>query len=575
MNTSPDVRAEAKSLYWREFSITQISKEIGVSINTLYSWRRRDKWDEATGKQRVSERTHVQYLRLIEKENPTPHDFKRIDLLGRQLDRFFRHERQDEEKEEKKKTKKNHFTTEQINQLRDLLFESFYEHQKRWYKQRKRRNRFYLKSRQIGGTRYVSHEAFLVALETGNNQIFLSASRAQAFQFKRFIQSAARLVGVELTGGDTIELSTDEHSCVILYFLGTSAAHNQSYTGDLNLDEAFWISNFLNVRKVAAGMATHTHLRRTYLSTASSEEHEAYKFWSGELFNEGKPRSEQVDIDISHKALKNGRLCADNIFRQIVTVTDAINLGFDKIDLDEIKSENSPDEFENLYMCRFISVGERAFDYNALINCGVDGYNDDVWPDWRPFSPRPLGNRPVWVSYDPNGSSGKGDSAGLVVLSPPAVPGAKFRTVERIQLRGMEFEAQAKVIEEITERYNVQHIAIDGTSIGEAVYQLVIKFFPAAVMYNYSLSLKRAMVLKMLMVIRSGRYEYDAGMMEIVHAFMTIRKVVTPGGIMTYESDRKRGSNHGDLAWATMQGIFNEPIGVEVTDTSNSFVEEF
>ncbi|WP_140920804.1 terminase large subunit domain-containing protein [Limnobaculum xujianqingii] len=572
MNTNtPDIRSEAKSLYWRAFSISQIANAVGVSINTLYSWRRRDKWDEATVKQRVCERTHVQYLRLIEKENPTPHDFKRIDLLGRQLDRFFRHEHKDEEKEKKKKTIKNHFTPEQIEQLRKILYESWYEHQRRWYKQRSRRNRFILKSRQIGGTRYVAQEKLLRALEDGVNQIFLSASRAQAFQFKRFIQAAAKLVGVELVGGDTIELSNG----AILYFLGTSAAHAQSYTGDLNFDEVFWVSNFLNVRRVAAGMASHSHLTRTYLSTCSSEEHEAFKFWSGDLFNEERPKAEQIEIDTSHKALKNGKLCGDNVWRQIVTIEDAIKLGFDKISIEQIQFENSPDDYGNLYMCQFSSSKKRVFDYNALINCGVDGYNDDVWPDWRPFSPRPLGNRPVWVSYDPNGSSGKGDSGGLVVIAPPSVPGGKFRTVERIQLRGMEFEAQAKVIEEVTERYNVQHIAIDGTGIGAAVYQIVIKFFPTAVMYNYNPTLKRAMVLKMLMTIRAGRWEYDAGMMNLAQSFMTVRKIVTPGGITTYESDRSRGSNHGDLAWATMQCIYNEPIGVEITDTSNSFVEEF
>ncbi|MBJ3641411.1 oxidoreductase, partial [Salmonella enterica subsp. enterica serovar Weltevreden] len=186
----------------------------------------------------------------------------------------------------------------------------------------------------------------------------------------------------------------------------------------------------------------------------------------------------------------------------------------------------------------------------------------------------PLGNRPVWVSYDPNGSSGKGDSAGLVVLAPPAVPGGKFRAVERHQLRGMEYEEQAKFIKEITTRYNVQHIAIDGTGIGDAVYQLVIKFFPQAVKYNYSPVLKRSMVLKMLMVIRAGRFEFDAGMMDLAQSFMTVRKV-TAGGVITYQSDRARGSNHGDLAWATMQGIYNEPIGAEVTGDNGSFVEEF
>lgn len=145
MNTAEDLSTKAKSLYWQAFSITQISKEIGVSINTIYSWRRRYEWDKATPMQRVQDRTHVRYLRLVEKDDKTPKDFKEIDLLARQLDRFERHERRDQEKEKKAKTPKNHFTEEQITQLRALVFDSLYEHQKRWFKQWNRRNRFILK----------------------------------------------------------------------------------------------------------------------------------------------------------------------------------------------------------------------------------------------------------------------------------------------------------------------------------------------------------------------------------------------------------------------------------------------
>lgn len=67
MNTTEDLSTKAKSLYWQAFSITQISKEIGVSINTIYSWRRRYEWDKATPMQRVQDRTHVRYLRLVER----------------------------------------------------------------------------------------------------------------------------------------------------------------------------------------------------------------------------------------------------------------------------------------------------------------------------------------------------------------------------------------------------------------------------------------------------------------------------------------------------------------------------
>lgn len=570
MKTALDPRTEAKALYWQAYSIPQIAQRLGVKANTLYSWRRRDEWDKSTPIQRALERTDVRYLRMIEKEDLSAHDFKTIDLLGRQLARLARDERKEQDKEQQKKTPKNHFSAEQITELRSQVLESLFEHQKRWYKQRNLRNRFILKSRQIGASWYFAREALLRALETGTNQIFLSASRAQAFQFKKFIIFLARSIGVELKGGDAIILSNG----ATLYFLGTSAATAQSYTGDLYFDEAFWVANFLNLRKVAAGMATQVGLRRTYFSTPSSEEHEAYKFWNGDLYNRGKPKSQQVELDLSHKALKNGAQCGDNIWRQVVTVQDVIDQGFPLIDLEEIRSENSDEDFDNLYMCKFVVAGERAFNYNALIGCGVDGYSG-IWPDWNPYAPRPLGNRPVWIGYDPNGSSDKGDSAGLVVLAPPLAPGGKFRIIERHQLRGMEFEEQAKYIERLTHTYNVQHIDIDGTGIGAAVYQLVLKFFPAAQMHVYTPAVKRQLVLKAQMVIRAGRFEYDAGMMDIVSSFMTIRKFVTQSGQTSYASDRTRGSSHGDLAWAAMHALQNEPLGNDAGSGTDSFVEEF
>ena len=70
-------------------------------------------------------------------------------------------------------------------------------------------------------------------------------------------------------------------------------------------------------------MATHKNWRLTYFSTPSSITHEAYPFWTGTRFNVGKPRDQHLKIDVSHDALKDGRVCEDLMWRQIVTVEDA------------------------------------------------------------------------------------------------------------------------------------------------------------------------------------------------------------------------------------------------------------
>lgn len=568
---TPELLRDAKSLYWQGYNITHIAKLTGFNVHTLYSRRRRENWDGTAPLDRARYTTEARYNQLIEKEEKTGRDFKEIDLLGRQLVRFDR-QQSNETSKASKKQQKNHFSDEQIADLRTRFYEGICEHQRRWYQAKALAVtiRNILKSRQIGATWYFSREALIDALETGRNQIFLSASRAQAHQFKRFIVKFAMEVGVELKG-DPIMLSNGAE----LHFLGTSAATAQSYTGNLYFDEYFWTSNFINLRSVAAGMATQKGLIETYFSTASSEEHEAYQFWSGELFNEGRKKADRVTIDVTHKNLKDGKICADRQWRQMVTVKDAVNSGFDRIDVDDLIAKKSPDEFDNLYMCQFISNGQRPFSYSELINCGVDGWNEDVWSDWRPYANRPLGNTPVWIGYDPNGEGEGGDSAGLVAVAPPQVEGGKFRVLEAIQLRGMPFEMQAEEIRKMTLRYNVQFIGIDGTGIGGAVHTLVLKFFPTAVKFVYSTSVKSALVLKAQMVIRRGRFEYDAGLKVVAESFMTIRKLVTPGGQVSYASDRTKGASHGDVAWAIMHALQNEPIGAESGGNGGSFIQEF
>ncbi|MDB0554511.1 terminase family protein, partial [Ralstonia solanacearum] len=178
----------------------------------------------------------------------------------------------------------------------------------------------------------------------GRNQIFLSASKAQAHVFKQYItQFAKDAAGVELKG-DPMVLPNG----ATLYFLGTNARTAQSYHGNLYFDEYFWVPRFQELRKVASGMAIHRQWRQTYFSTPSSLSHEAYPFWSGALFNRGKAKDRQVKIDVSHAALCNGLRCADGQWRQIVTVEDAVRGGCNLFDLDQLRLEYSELDFANL-----------------------------------------------------------------------------------------------------------------------------------------------------------------------------------------------------------------------------------
>ncbi|MFS6749785.1 terminase large subunit domain-containing protein, partial [Staphylococcus aureus] len=131
----------------------------------------------------------------------------------------------------------------------------------------------------------------------------------------------------------------------------------------------------------------------------------------------------------------------DGQYRQIVTIEDAVNGGCNLFDLDQLRLEYSPDEYNNLLMCQFVDDLASVFPLALLQSCMVDSW--DVWDDFEPLLLRPFAYHPVWIGYDPAKGTQNGDSAGCVVIAPPVVPGGKFRILERHQWRGMDFRAQA------------------------------------------------------------------------------------------------------------------------------------
>ncbi len=572
--TPPELapRRRARDLYWQGWRISRIAEHLGEKASTVHSWKRRDAWDKFDPVQRVESSVEARLIQLVSKTEKEGKDYKEIDLLGRQMERLARVNRYSkgggneadlnpviESRNAKtragtrKKPTKNAITEEQQQQLVDAFMESLFPHQKGWYRSGLvERIRNLLKSRQIGATWYFAREGLIDALETGRNQIFLSASKAQAHMFKGYIrQFVADVIDVELQG-DPIVLP----NAATLYFLGTNARTAQSYHGNVYMDEIFWIPKFQEFRKVASGMAAHKRWRQTYFSTPSAMSHEAYPFWTGDLFNRGRATAEKIKIDVSHDALKNGRRCEDGQWRQIVTVLDAMAGGCDLFDVEQLRREYSPDEFLNLFMCQFIDDGQSVFPLSDLQRCMVDSLV--VWEDFKPFAMRPLGWREVWIGYDP---SHTGDSAALVVVAPPLVAGGKFRILDRVQFKGMDFEAQAERIRKVTEAYNVTYIGIDMTGIGQGVYQIVKGFFPAVRGFQYSPEVKVRLVLKAMDVIGKGRMEFDAGWTDMAASFMAIKKTTTPSGRqITFQAGRSEETSHADLAWATMHALANEPL---------------
>ncbi|MGL5528158.1 MAG: terminase ATPase subunit family protein [Plesiomonas shigelloides] len=574
-------RRQAMHLYFQGYKVREIAETLQQPEGTVSAWKSRDKWDDIKPIDRVDMALEARLVLLINKTDKTGGDFKEIDLLGRQLERLARINKYtnggnesdlnpkvaNRNKGPKRQAVRNHFEEDQLERLIELMEDSMFGYQRVWFNAGKQfRVRNLLKSRQIGATFFFAREALIDALVTGRNQIFLSASKAQAHVFKQYILAFAQEVDVELKG-DPMTLSNG----AILYFLGTNSNTAQSYHGNLYLDEYFWIPKFQKLRTVASGMAMHKKWRLTYFSTPSSLSHDAYPFWSGQLFNRGRAKADHIKLDVSPKTLQAGRLCEDGQWRQVVTVEDAVAGGCDLFDLNQLRLDYSQDEYDQLLMCIFADDSSSVFPLPMLQKCMVDSW--EVWTDYKPFAARPLASRPVWIGYDP-AKGGDGDSAGCAVVAPPAVIGGKFRVLERHRWAGMDFRAQADAIRQITQRYNVTYIGIDSTGIGEGVLQLVRQFYPAVTDIQYNPSVKIRMVMKTQDVMNKGRLEFDAGWKDLAQAFMSIRRAVTTGGRMpTFEAGRSEETSHADIAWAVMQALIHEPL--EGSSITNSSTMEF
>ena len=584
--TLPDIpdqepRRQARTLYWMGWRVARIADLLNIKPATVHSWKLRDKWDETAPIDRVDAALEARLIALVMKDHKEGQDYKEIDLLGRQLERTARVRKYlgggnetdlnprvaNRNAGPKRIPLKNQISEEGIDKMRDHWQEIRFEYQDKWFlagKQHRIRN--ILKSRQIGATFYFAHEALMDAIDTGRNQIFLSASKAQAHQFRSYIvQFAQEHGGLELRG-DPIKLANGAE----LIFLGTNSRTAQSYHGNLYVDEYFWIPRYQELRKVASGMASQKRWRQTYFSTPSAKSHEAYPFWTGALYNRGRAKSDQVQIDVSHDALRGGMLCADGQWRQIVTLQDAEAMGCDLFDIDQLRLEYSPEEFSQLFKCNFIDDGDSVFPFAIVQACMVDSWAE--WTDYKPLASRPFGQRRVWVGYDPSRS---GDSAALVVVAPPLVAGAPFRVLERHQFRGMDFASQADKIRLMCNIYNVEHINIDTTGMGIGVFELVKSFRPDARGILYSVESKTRMVLKAHDVLSSRRLQFDAGWSEMAASFLAIKRVMTESGKqVTYAAGRSEETSHADLAWAVMKTLINEPFE-GATGTNQSHMEIF
>ncbi|MGP3790281.1 terminase large subunit domain-containing protein [Pseudomonas sp. B392_1p] len=594
MSYSPEVKEAAKRLYLRRAKPREIQAQLGLpNVRIVYYWIARGGWDEMlTDEEPLSAISRRITLLLEKPEALAKSDLDELERLtsirekllrqaarpaaetnvssssersepapntarGERRERGERGERSSAKRKEK--PLKNDISALTEVDFLEKFTSRMFAYQMELFEAKRNpltaRIRNILKSRQIGLTYYFAAEAFMDAVLTGDNQMFLSASRAQSEIFRSYIvKFAAEWFDINLTG-NPIVLSKDGKPWAELRFLSTNSSTAQGHHGHVYIDEYFWIRDFAKLSDLSGAMASHDKWRKTYFSTPSAVTHQAYPFWTGEEFRNDK-RGKKAGPWPSDAQIHAGVLCPDGQWRKVITVEDAQAGGCNLFNIERLRLENNEDTFDQLYMCKFIDSTQSAFTLADLERC----YSDlALWTDYDPESDRPFGNSPVWLGYDPSRTR---DDATCVVVAPPLEQGGKFRILEKYSWRGTSFTHQAAQVKKLCERFNVQHIGIDITGVGYGVFDLVRDFYPRATPIHYSLEAKNTLVLKAQDTIQGSRIEWDAGWSEVAAAFLTIKRGTTASGQITYSASRTEATGHADVAWAIMHALAHEPLNI-------------
>lgn len=566
---SEEIIFSARHLYLKKWSPAEIARELKLnSARPVYYWAEKYNWRNLINENGIEELIALRILALMEREGKTEAEIKELDML---IERDVQYKAQrakqhtkpapqasgnsdaaldkSEEKprKERKKQVKNdisHITPEMFQPFLDSLFD--YQHVLRNNKHQDVRN--LLKSRQIGATYYFAFEALEDAILTGDNQIFLSASKRQSEIFKTYIVKMARkYFDVELKGSPIILSNGAE-----LHFLATNKSTAQGNSGHVYGDEYAWLRDFEAFHTVTSAMATHKHWRETYFTTPSSKHHEAYRFWSGEMWKDDDPKRKEVVFPSFEAMRDGGRVCPDGAWRYVVTIEDAVKGGADCLfDIEKLRQKYNKAAFDQLFMCQWVDDADSIFNIKQLLRCAVD---ISSWTDFTPDADNPFGSREVWGGYDPAHS---GDGASFVIVAPPALEGEDYRVLARYHWHGLSYKYQAEQIRSLFAKYNFSYIGIDASGVGYGVYEMVKEFARReATPIVYNPESKTALVLKVHDLVERGKLKWSEEEKDIPASFLMIRHTATSSGnTMTFTAERTSKLQHADVFFAIANAI--------------------
>lgn len=578
-----DLKKAALPLLLKGHKVAEIQEFLNLpNPRIIYNWIKAEKWDDLMAESFDAEFTASQRLVLLinkdKKTNAEINEMEKISLVLINLAKakavssgqsIHGNPKQggskggkSSGKGKKKKNDIEHLTQADFDRVAAQLL---YPHQLKWREAgkdpRTRNDRLILKSRQIGATFFFAFEAFESACIEGQNQIFLSATREQAEIFKAYMYAiASEYFDVELTGNPT-KLSNN----AMCYYLSSNSAGAQSRAGNVYFDEMFWCRDWEKMFDLGAAMATQGY-KITGFSTPSALSHPAIKNWNGKRYNQERPKSEQVKINLNRSDLKKGTLGGDGVWRNLVSMQDAIDQGFDRVDVEVIKRRNPPSVYKNLYECHFVNDKNSVFNLNDILACAVDVESWRKSCGFKVEADKPYGNKPCAAGLDP---AGDGDNASATLMSLPQSLKDKFRMFESTMLDGLGAPEQGEHINEWNEKYNIEYCGVNTNGIGYFVPDFIDPEIEVERL-EYQPRQKAEMITKAKTIFAKKRFEYPDTNKALPLAFLTIVQTTTPGTRqITYKSTRSDEVGHGDEAWSAMHCFMGERLDIGYEQTSS------
>jgi phage FluMu gp28-like protein len=511
-----EVRQKAKDLYVAGLSCREIARQLKISPDTVWRWRKEEDWEEEKTSLLASRDAILQKIQELTSDIEVNEATARaMDKLTKAFERLDKIEKK--KKPEKKKQKKlPGLAIEYVGSLYEKWLDRLYKHQRKWVLMPER-FRCLLKSRQTGFSMTTGGEALFGAIGyrphinknklVPEDQVVISASRDQSEIVRRYVEFWADELGIDVV--------PDKKSLVVpggkhIYFLPCNYRTIQGYSGDLFLDEFAWHPRNERIYNVAAPIVTVNRKRFTLLSTPYVPYDKFGEIW----FNKNE----------------YGRFA-----RVKISIHDAIKAGME-IDLEEIRSLFDEETFKIMYECSFFSDESSLLTYAEIEDAKeIDGSSVEEMSFW---------DGPSDAGYD------VGRKKDVSVLSVVGDMGAFVRMLALRILRRESFDRQKQVVRDTLAGYpGWGKLRIDETGMGIQLVEDLAKLYGKRVEgIWFTREKKTEMALGLKSLFEERRIKIINDRILIAHLLAIKRKATDSG--LTFDADRTAETGHGDCFWS-------------------------